>query len=133
MPLRSTAGDSSHLSELPAASVSVRPVRKISRQRRLDGKRRARVVENPEYREMLSRLLRALERRVSAGDPEDLSLLASLSSEVNAMLTRAVAQQRRVHGLSWSRLAEVLGVTKQAAQQRFARAAGDERGGSTMT
>lgn len=119
MQLRSEICDSSALASMPATSGSADAVRRVRRQRRLDAKRRKRVVENDRYREMLSRLLRGMERRVSDGDPEDLALLSSLALEVNALLTQAVKRQHEAHEVSWSRIADVLGVTKQAAQQRF--------------
>lgn len=70
---------------------------------------------------MLGRLLRALARRVSEGDSEDLALLASLSREVDGLLAEAIAGQRSAGDVSWQRIADALGVTRQAAQQRFKR------------
>lgn len=73
-----------------------------------------------EYTAFVKRILRATERRVSAGDIEGLKALAELESEVNRALGKAVA---RLHdepwGYSWTDIGRALGVTRQAARQRF--------------
>ena len=95
---------------------------RIGRQRRVDTKtRKRRHVENEAFRLMLGRLLRALGRRVAEGDSEDLALLASLSREADELLAQAIAGQRAAGDVSWQRIADALGVTRQAAQQRFKR------------
>lgn len=105
----------------PAPHGSAHPAKKIHRQQRVDAKKRKRAIENSEYRDMLSRLLRGMAKRVSSGDPEDLVLLATLAREVDVHLKAAVTAQRAVQEISWSRLAKALGVTRQGAQQRFGR------------
>lgn len=93
---------------------------RIERQRRIDKKtRKRRHVENQDFRALLGRLLRALARRVSEGDSEDLALLASLSRDIDRLLADAIAGQRAGGDVSWKRIADALGVTRQAAQQRF--------------
>ncbi|WP_299694563.1 hypothetical protein [Hydrocarboniphaga sp.] len=93
----------------------------IRRQGSLDGKSRRRVVENSDYRQMVGRMLQSLGRRVGGGDPEDLALLASLAREVDELLRQAIDAQRQRGEVSWSQIASELGVSKQAAQQRFGR------------
>jgi uncharacterized protein with PIN domain len=95
----------------------------MSRQASLDGKKRRRFVELGEYRKMVGRLLRSLGRRVSSGDPEDLTHLITLSREVDELLRQAIQQQRSRSAVSWSQIAAELGTSKQAAQQRYGRSA----------
>ena len=55
----------------------------------------------------------------SAGDVDALPALAALSAEVDTAITTAVAGLRRA-GYSWGEIAARLGVTRQAAHQRWA-------------
>jgi hypothetical protein len=80
-------------------------------------KRSKRGVENPEFDAFVRRILHAYARRVAAGDVEALRLLAQLSSEVDTVCRLAVAGLRKSY--SWSEIADRLGVSKQAAQQRY--------------
>src|SRR4051794_21083146 len=80
-------------------------------------KRARRQVENPEFDAFVRRILAAYARRVAAGDVEALRSLAQLSSEVDAVCRLAVAGLRTSY--SWSEIADRLGVSKQAAQQRY--------------
>lgn len=69
---------------------------------------------------MVTRVLRALVRRAEAGDLEALEQLQRLQREAEAAL---VAAARAAHGApghySWTEIAYALGVTRQAARQRF--------------
>ncbi len=78
-----------------------------------------RVVENAEFTAFGSRVLRAAGRRVAAGDVDALPALAALSAEVDAAISAAVIGLR-VAGYSWNEIATRLGVTRQAAHQRWA-------------
>jgi hypothetical protein len=78
-----------------------------------------RVVQNAEYAAMTRRIIRAHAVRVAAGDVEALRDLAGLSIELTAALRAAVDGLRAVY--SWDEIASRLGVSKQAAQQRFGR------------
>jgi hypothetical protein len=83
-------------------------------------KRLRRQVENAEFDAFVRRILRAYARRVAAGDVEALSSLSQLSSEVDAVTRLAVAGLRRQpYHYSWSEIADRLGISKQAAQQRY--------------
>jgi hypothetical protein len=68
-------------------------------------------------------LLRAVAERAPGGEPLDrlgaaLAIGAELGDLAAAVLHGAVADARAA-GRSWSQIGEALGVTKQAAQQRF--------------
>ena len=87
-----------------------------------DGMRR--VVENEEFTAFTVRILRAAGRRIAAGDVEALPALAGLAVELDAAIGDAVAGLRAA-GFSWGEIAARLGVTRQAAHQRWATAPGD--------
>lgn len=84
---------------------------------RRDG-RSPRLVENAEFAAFGSRVIRAAGRRVAAGDIEALPALAALSAELDTAIGGAVAGLREA-GYSWAEIAARLGVTRQAAQQRW--------------
>jgi hypothetical protein len=76
------------------------------------------VVENAEFTAFGRRILRAAGRRVAAGDVDALPALAALAVEVDAAIAEAVAGLRAA-GYSWGEIAARLGVTRQAAHQRW--------------
>src|SRR5437870_3690546 len=83
-------------------------------------KRTRREVENAEFDAFVRRILRAYARRVAAGDVEALRSLSQLSSGVGAVTRLAVAGLRdKPYSYSWSEIADRLGISKQAAQQRY--------------
>lgn len=82
--------------------------------------RGARVVENAEFTAFGSRIILAAGRRVAAGDVDALPALAALSAELDTAITTAVTGLR-LAGYSWSEIATRLGVTRQAAHQRWSR------------
>jgi hypothetical protein len=84
----------------------------------LTANRRRRVVENDEYAAFLRRVLRAYSRRVATGDIEAISDLASLADQVDTAIRDAITGLRAT-GYSWADIAARLGVTRQAAQQRW--------------
>jgi hypothetical protein len=77
------------------------------------------VVENAAFTAFGRRILRAAGRRVAAGDVDALPALAALATEVDAAIADAVAGLRQA-GYSWREIAARLGVTRQAAHQRWA-------------
>jgi hypothetical protein len=79
-------------------------------------------VENDGYAAFARRIVAAHGRRIAAGDVERLCDLVTLADEVQHAATVAVAGLRRV-GYSWTEIATRLGVTRQAAQQRWGDAA----------
>src|SRR5215831_21391386 len=85
---------------------------------RTRAKRGKRVVENGEYASFARRVLKAYARRVAAGDIAALSELAVFVADVDDATRVAVAGLRRF-GYSWSEIADRVGFSKQAAQQRW--------------
>lgn len=79
--------------------------------------RRRRVVENDEYAGFSRRVLRAHGRRIARGDVEGLADLAQLADAVQTA-TRTAVTGLRGEGYSWTEIADRLGVTRQAAQER---------------
>jgi hypothetical protein len=78
-----------------------------------------RVVENYEFTAFSGRILRAAGRRIATGDVDALPALAGLAAELDAAIGEAVAGLRKT-GYSWTEIAARLGVTRQAAHQRWA-------------
>ena len=87
---------------------------------RLTPKRARRVVENDDYAAFTRRILRAYARRVADGDVEALTLMTDLADEIDTAISQAV-QGLRGFGYSWAEIGSRLGVTRQAAQQRWGR------------
>ncbi|GIH03388.1 hypothetical protein Rhe02_14550 [Rhizocola hellebori] len=73
---------------------------------------------NQEFDAFTRRILRAYAARVAAGDVEALRIMASLAAEAEAVTTLAVVGLRKVP-YSWDAIGEALGVSRQAAQQRY--------------
>ena len=76
--------------------------------------------ENDEYAAFALRILRAYARRVAHGDIEALTLMTDLADEIDSAISQAVKGLRAV-GYSWAEIGSRLGVTRQAAQQRWGR------------
>jgi hypothetical protein len=74
-----------------------------------------------EYAAFARRVLRAYARRVATGDVEALTLMLGLSAEIDTAIGQAV-QGLRGFGYSWAEIGSRLGITRQAAQQRWGRA-----------
>lgn len=82
-------------------------------------KRARRVRENDEYREMMTRMVRAHGRRViEGGNIEDLAHLRDLRDQIDTAMGE-VARAVQASGRSWSEIGGALGMTKQSAHQRF--------------
>ena len=86
--------------------------------RALTPRRRRRVTENDEYAAFARRVLRAWARRVAAGDIDAITDMAAAVGELEDAIRRGVAGLRG-KGYSWAEIAARLGVTRQAAQQRW--------------
>ena len=80
---------------------------------------RNRVVENYDYAAFLRRIVRAYSRRVAAGDIEAVPDMVRLSDDIDAAIRDAITELRSKHGYSWADIGLRLGVTRQAAQQRW--------------
>lgn len=83
-----------------------------------DRTRRRATVENDAYTAFCARAIKAAGRRVAEGDVEALPDLLALAGDVDHALAVAVTGLRRF-GYSWADIASRLGVTRQAAQQRW--------------
>ena len=83
--------------------------------------RAGRLVENDEYAAFARRVLRAYARRVADGDVEALTLMLGLSAEIDTPSARPCTGLRGF-GYSWAEIGSRLGITRQAAQQRWGRA-----------
>lgn len=90
--------------------------------------RRTRELETPAVAAAARRMIAAVGKR-AATDIEGLAMLADLHMIVDLELARAVAAARRGDGLvgdhrySWADVGRVLGISRQAAQMRFGKAA----------
>src|SRR5262245_40260419 len=75
-------------------------------------------VENRDFAAFTRRIIRAHARRVAAGDVEALADLTALSVAVDQAITEAVIGLK-TFGYSWTEIGDRLGISKQAAQQRW--------------
>ena len=75
-------------------------------------------MENDEYASFVRRVLRAYTRRVATGDIDALTAMTDLSDEIDTAIGQAVTALRGV-GYSWAEIGTRLGITRQAAQQRW--------------
>ncbi|PZF90065.1 hypothetical protein [Micromonospora deserti] len=80
--------------------------------------KRREVVENDAFAAFARRIIRAHGRRVATGDIEALRDLVALSANLDGAIGEAVIGLR-AFGYSWSEIGTRLGISKQAAQQRW--------------
>jgi hypothetical protein len=85
--------------------------------------RRRNVVENEDYAAFVRRIIRAHAKRVATGDVEALTALVGLSALLDEAISEAVIGLR-THSYSWAEIGQRLGISRQAAQQRWG---GDDR------
>jgi len=76
-----------------------------------------RTIEAPEYRAFAIRIIKALAAR-GARDEYALQELATVQAQVTASMRWAV-EELRGRGVPLSRIADALGISKQAVHQRF--------------
>ena len=98
----------------PAASSG----RHDSVNHRLTANRPRRPVDNDEYASFARRVLRAYARRIATGDIDALTAMTDLSAEIDTAIGQAVTGLRSF-GYSWAEIGSRLGITRQAAQQRW--------------
>jgi hypothetical protein len=79
----------------------------------------SRSIETPDYAAFLKRIIRAYSKRIAEGDIEALADLAGVVAELDHAIAQAVIQLRTNYGYSWADIARPLGITRQAAQQRW--------------
>jgi hypothetical protein len=106
------------LTSLPSTGQGPSPARKNTVKTGLTPKRSRPVVENDSYAEFAHRILTAYARRIASGDLESLPLLTALSADIDTAIGQAITGLR-AFGYSWADIAARLGVTRQAAQQRW--------------
>lgn len=85
---------------------------------RIPAQKRRDVVENTEFAAFARRIIRAHGRRVATGDVEALRDLVALSADLDQAITAAVVGLR-TYGYSWAEIGSRLGISRQAAQQRW--------------
>lgn len=90
---------------------------------RLTNNRRRKVVENDDFAAFARRVIRAFSKRIANGDIDALADIAFMSGQIDQAIKDAVTGLRQ-RGYSWTDIGLQLGVTKQAAQQRYG---GDSR------
>lgn len=78
----------------------------------------AAITETDKYGKFVRRIMRAYGRRVADLDIEGLKGLVDLRTELDAQIGES-ARLLQAQGYSWAEIGRVLGVSKQAAQQRF--------------
>jgi hypothetical protein len=86
---------------------TARPLHAVSKQ-----------VENDEYAAFVRRILHAYSRRVGDGAVEFLALMLGPAEEIDTAIAEAV-KGLRAFGYSWAEIGSRLGITRQAAQQRW--------------
>jgi hypothetical protein len=84
----------------------------------LTPKRPRPVVENDAYSAFARRVLRAYARRIANGDIDALTLMTGLAADIDTAIANAVTGLRAT-GYSWAEIGARLGITRQAAQQRW--------------
>jgi hypothetical protein len=97
---------------------TVNPALTPDRVTRPPRQRRRDVIENDAYAAFARRIIRAHGRRIATGDVEALADLVRLSLDVDDAIHAAVTGLR-AFGYSWAEIGTRLGITRQAAQQRF--------------
>lgn len=83
--------------------------------------KRRRVYDTDEFLKACGRMLEAGGRRVGDGDTVDLAALVELRKRMEEIELDAVLMMRDRHGYSWTEIGRDLGITRQAAQQYYAR------------
>lgn len=76
------------------------------------------LTESDQYGRFVRRIMRAYGRRVADRDIEGIRGLVDLRAELDAQICES-AQRLQAQGYSWAEVGRVLGITRQAAQQRF--------------
>lgn len=78
--------------------------------------------EAPDMAGFLRRIAKALVRRAAEGDLETLSAIRQVQADLDAALEQAAAAAHDA-GYSWTEIGRELGISRQAARQRFTPAA----------
>jgi hypothetical protein len=94
------------------------PTRKNAVNAGLTPKRARPVIEYDAYAAFAHHILTAYARRIAGGDIESLPLLTALTADIDTAIGQAITGLH-TFGYSWADIATRLGVTRQAAQQRW--------------
>lgn len=88
-------------------------------------------VETEPYGDFVRRVIRGYGRRIGEGNVEELEGLLALHGLIDAVAANAVRELRVEQRTPWSAIADVVGITRQAAMARWpgARAGGRRPGG----
>lgn len=76
--------------------------------------------DHSKYAQFVRRVIRGYGKRVADADDVDLAEMVQLRDVLEQAIADAVRGQRDLHGRSWADVAKPLGVTRQAAQMRYA-------------
>lgn len=76
--------------------------------------------ETPDVVKGVSRMIRAVGKRIAQEDPVDLQELGQLREALDEA-ERLAVEGLRAAGCSWTEIGDGLGTTRQNAQQRYAR------------
>ncbi len=76
--------------------------------------------ETSDFAAMMSRMVKAFGRRVASGDIASLALMAETRAELDAAIDATVARLYLEHDYSWTEIGRDLGITRQAARQKYA-------------
>jgi hypothetical protein len=81
-------------------------------------------VETLPFLDAVRRMIRAAGRRVGDADEFELAELVALREDLDAAIEAAVIGQRTgAASRSWAQIGDALGISRQAAQQRYGRSA----------
>jgi hypothetical protein len=94
------------------------PARRFSVNQALTPKRRRRITENDEYAAFVRRAIRAYSRRIATGDIDAITGMIALADNLDVAIRDAITGLR-AQGYSWADIGLRLGITRQAAQQRW--------------
>ena len=105
-------------SQLDSSSPAAQLTRPDTVKAGLTSIRPRRRVENDEYAAFVRHILRAYSCRVGDGDVVALAVMLGLAEEIDTAIAEAV-KGLRACGYSWAEIGSRLGITRQAAQQRW--------------
>jgi hypothetical protein len=111
---------------VPTVNLALTPDRRTPARPGRRTRARRNAVENDDYAAFTQRVIAAHGRRIAHGDIEGLATLAELSADIDHALHTAITGLREA-GFSWGDIGERLGVSRQAAQQRFGSTVGETR------
>ncbi len=102
----------------PAHTTRASRVRRSAVNKSLTPERRRKVTENDDYAAFIRRAIRAYTARIAIGDIDAITTMAAIATDFDTALGQAITGLRG-QGYSWAEVAARLGVTRQAAQQRW--------------